>query len=156
MERELKERLRSETKTRAFDALIGANQLVVPRALVDQEVSTLQADALRQMGSSDPSQAPPRERFEGLAQRRVTVGLLIQELLKEHKIKLDQSRVEQRIKELAAPYEKPDEAAQFYRSDRGMMSQIEASVLEDQVVDFLLSRAACTTRTVSFKDFMGA
>ena len=58
--------------------------------------------------------------------------------------------------ELAAPYEKPDEAAQFYRSDRGMMAQVEASVLEDQVVDFLLERARCTTTNVSFKDFMGA
>jgi trigger factor len=156
MERELKERLRAETKTRVFDALIRANQLVVPRALVDQEVSSLQADALRQMGSSDPAQAPPRERFESLAQRRVTIGLLIQELLKEHKIKLDQPRVEQRIKELAAPYENPDEAAQFYRSDRGMMAQVEASVLEDQVVDFLLSRATSTAKSMSFKDFMGA
>jgi trigger factor len=156
MERELKERLRAETKTRAFDALIATNRVVVPRALVDQEVGTLQNDALRQMGSSDPSQAPPRERFEGLAQRRVTVGLLIQELLKEHKIKLDQARVEQRIKELAAPYEKPDEAAQFYRSDRGMMAQVEASVLEDQVVDFLLAQGACTTKSLTFKDFMGA
>jgi trigger factor len=156
MERELKERLRAETKTRAFDALIKANQIVLPRALVEQEISTLQADTLRQMGSSDPQQAPPRERFEGLASRRVTVGLLIQELLREHKIKLDGTRLEQRIKELAAPYEKPDEAAQFYRSDRGMMAQVEASVLEDQVVDFLLSRARCTTKSVTFKDFMGA
>jgi trigger factor len=156
MERELKERLRAETKARAFDALIGANRIVVPRALVEQEINALQADALRQMGSSDPKDAPARERFEGAAQRRVTIGLLIQELLREHKIKLDQPRVEQRIKELAAPYEKPDEAAQFYRSDRGMMAQVEASVLEDQVVDFLLSRARCTTKNVSFKDFMGA
>ncbi|HVJ30236.1 MAG TPA: trigger factor [Gammaproteobacteria bacterium] len=156
MERELKERLRAETKTRAFDALIFANRIVVPRALVEQEISTLQEQALRQMGSSDPQQAPPRERLEGTAQRRVTIGLLIQELLREHKIKLDQSRVEQRIKELAAPYEKPDEAAQFYRSDRGMMTQVEASVLEDQVVDFLLEGARCTTKNISFKDFMGA
>jgi trigger factor len=116
----------------------------------------LQADALRQMGSSDASKAPPRERFESLAQRRVTIGLLIQELLKEHKIKLDQSRVDQRVKELAAPYEKPEEAAQFYRSDRGMMSQVEASVLEDQVVDFLLAHATSTNKSSSFKDFMGA
>jgi trigger factor len=156
MHRELKERLRAETKTRAFDALIGANRIVLPRALVEQEVNALQADALRQMGSTDPKDAPARDRFEGAAQRRVTIGLLIQELLREHKIKLDQSRVEQRIKELAAPYEKPDEAAQFYRSDRGMMAQVEASVLEDQVVDFLLSRATCTTKNISFKDFMGA
>jgi trigger factor len=156
MERELKERLRGETKTRVFDALMSANRIVVPRALVEQEVSPLQADALRQMGSTDPQQAPPRERFEALAQRRVTVGLLIQELMREHKIQLDQARVEVRIKELAAPYEKPDEAAQFYRSDRGMMAQVEASVLEDQVVDFLLSRARCTTQNITFKDFMGA
>ncbi|HUQ51566.1 MAG TPA: trigger factor, partial [Gammaproteobacteria bacterium] len=80
MERELKERLRAEIKTRVFDSLIRANQVVVPRALVDQEIATLQSDALRQMGTSDPSQAPPRERFEALAQRRVTIGLLIQEL----------------------------------------------------------------------------
>src|SRR5687768_15995752 len=59
MERELKERVRAETKTRVFDSLIRANQVVVPRALVDQEISSLQADALRQMGSSDPAQAPP-------------------------------------------------------------------------------------------------
>jgi trigger factor len=156
MERELKERLRAETKTRVFDALIRANQVVVPRALVDQEIRSLQEDALRQMGSSDPSQAPPRERFEALAQRRVAVGLLIQELLKDHKIKLDQARVDQRIKELAAPYEKPDEAAQFYRGDRGMMVQVEASVLEDQVVDFLLTRMKSTAKSTSFKDFMGA
>ena len=156
MTRELGERLRAETKTRAFDALIAANRVTVPRALVDQEVTSLQADALRQAGSSDPKQAPPRERFEALALRRVTVGLLVQELLKAHKIKLDQPRVEQRVKELAAPYEKPEEAAQFYRSDRAMMAQIEASVLEDQVVDFLLSRAAAKTKTLSFKDFMGA
>jgi trigger factor len=156
MERELKERLRGDTKTRAFNALIGANRIVVPRALVDQEINALQAEALRQMGSSDPNQAPPRDQFENAAQRRVTIGLLIQELLREHKIKLEQPRVEQRIKELAAPYEKPDEAAQFYRSDRGMMAQVEASVLEDQVVDFLLSRARCTAKNISFKDFMGA
>ena len=155
MERELKERLRAETKTGAFDALIGANRIVLPRALVEQEINALQEGALRQMGSTDPQQAP-RERFEGAAQRRVTIGLLIQELLREHKIKLDQSRVDQRIKELAAPYEKPDEAAQFYRSDRTMMAQVEASVLEDQVVDFLLSRARCTAKNISFKDFMGA
>jgi trigger factor len=155
MARELNERLRAETKTRAFDALIGANRITVPRALIEQEITSLQTDALRQMGSTDPQQAP-RERFESLAQRRVTVGLLIQELLKRHKIKLDQARVDQRIKELSAPYEKPDEAAQYYRSDRSMMAQVEASVLEDQVVDFLLSQASSKTKTLSFKEFMGA
>jgi len=156
MERELAERIRAETKTRTFDALIKTNEVAVPRALVDQEISTLQADALRQMGSNDPKQAPARERFETLARRRVAVGLLVQELLKQHKIKLDQSRVDQRLKEIAAPYEKPDEAAQYYRGNRGMMTQIEAAVLEDQVVDFIVEHATRKTQTLSFTEFMGA
>jgi trigger factor len=81
---------------------------------------------------------------------------LIQELVREHKIRLDTARVERRIQELAAPYEKPNEAAQFYRNDRGVMAQVEAGVLEDQVVDFLLERAKKSDAALTFKDFMGA
>ncbi len=156
MERELAERLKGDVKSRAFDALIRANQVAVPRSLVQQEIEALQAEALRQIGSKDPKQAPARERFASLAERRVTVGLLVQEILAQHKIRLDQIRVQQRIEELAAPYEKPEEAAQFYRTNRGMMAQVEAGVLEDQVVDFLLERAKTKDRSLSFKEFMGA
>jgi trigger factor len=156
MERELAERLKGETKTRSFDALVKANQVAVPRALVEQEVQTLQADAMRQLGINDPAQAPARERFLALAERRVTVGLLIQELIKEHKIRLDPARVEKRIQELSAPYEKPEEAAQFYRGNRGMMTQVEAQVLEDQVVDLILDRAKPRERTLSFNEYMEA
>ncbi|MEO8465479.1 MAG: trigger factor [Gammaproteobacteria bacterium] len=156
MERELAERIRAQTKTRTFDALIKTNEVATPRTLVDQEISSLQTDALRQMGTEDPKQAPARERFESLAQRRVAVGLLVQEILKQHKLKLDQTRVDQRVKEMAAPYEKPEEAAQYYRGNRGMMLQIEAAVLEDQVVDFLVEHAIRKTQASSFKDFMGA
>jgi trigger factor len=156
MERELNERKNNEVKTRVFDALIRSNQVTVPRSLVEQEINGLQAEAMRQMGVKDPSQAPGRERFAALAERRVTVGLLIQEVLQQHNIKLEHARVEQRVKELAAPYEKPEEAAQYYRSNRGMMAQIEAGVLEDQVVGFLLERAKTQDKVLRFQEFMGA
>jgi trigger factor len=156
MERELAERVKNERKTRSFDALIAANRVTVPRALVEQEIQSLRADAMARMGIQDPAKAPAPERFVALAERRVTIGLLIQELIKEHKIRLDPARVEDRIKQLAAPYERPDEAAQFYRSNRNMMSQVEAAVLEDQVVDFLVERGNVKETSLSFKDFMGA
>ena len=156
MERELAERLKSDIKTRVFDALLGANTVAVPRALVEQEIATLQADAMRQMGIKDPKQAPAPERFAPLAQRRVAVGLLVQELMSRHQIRLDDKRVSRRIEELAAPYEKPDEAAQFYRSNRGMMAQVEAAVLEDQVVDFVVDRAKTHEQERTFQQFMGA
>ena len=156
MQRELAERLSRETKARVFDALIKANSISIPRALVEQDIDALQQGAMRELGVTDPAQAPARERFSSLAQRRVTVGLLIQELVRQNKIRLDAARVEQRVQELAAPYEKPAEAAQFYRADRGMMTQIETGVLEDQVVDFLLARAKTSDQPMTFKQFMGA
>ncbi|HUL82713.1 MAG TPA: trigger factor [Gammaproteobacteria bacterium] len=156
MERELAERIKAETKTRAFDALIKANAIGVPRALVEQEVQGLQQGAMRDLGVADPSRVPSRELFWPLAERRVAVGLLIQELVKAHKIRLDAARVERRIQELAAPYEKPAEAAQFYRGDRAVMAQVEAGVLEDQVVDFLLEQAKKSDAASTFKEFMGA
>jgi trigger factor len=155
MARELGERRKAETKTRAFDALLRANQIAVPRALVEQEIASLQAEAVRQMRSRNAAPPPP-ERFQQLALRRVTVGLLVQEILKQHNIRLDAARVEQRVKELAAAYEKPEEAAQFYRSNRGMMNQVEATVLEDQVVDFLLGEGKVNELQLSFAEFMGA
>jgi trigger factor len=156
MERELAERLSRETKTRVFDALIKANSITLPRALVEQDIQTLQQGAMRELGVNDPSQLPARERFMSLAERRVTVGLLIQEIVRQNKIRLDAARVEQRVQELAAPYEKPAEAAQFYRGDRGMMNQIETAVFEDQVVDFVLARAKTSDQPLTFKQFMGA
>ncbi len=155
MERELSERLKAEIKTRAFDAMIAGNQMTVPRALVMEEIESLQADTMRQMGIKDPKQAPSPERFQKVAERRVTVGLLIQELIKEHKIKLDQARVDQRIAELSAPYEKPEEAAQFYRGNRAMMVQIESAVLEEQVVNLLLEHANTKENAATFQEFMG-
>jgi trigger factor len=111
---------------------------------------------MRQSGVDDPAQAPPRDRFVGLARRRVTLSLLIQELIRIHGIKLERGRVEQRIEELVAAYEKPEEAAQFYRSNRGLMTQIESAVLEDQVVDFVLERADTKDKAMSFAEFMNA
>lgn len=154
MQRELDERLKTESKTRALDALLAANQVTAPKALIEEEIRSLQADAMRRMGIEDPAKAPPRERFASAAARRVTVGLLLQELIRNNGIELDRPRVQRRVDELVAPYEKPQEAAQIYRGSRELMTQVESSVLEDQVVEFLLEQAKTTEKTLSFDEFM--
>src|SRR5690606_9040 len=154
MQRELDERLKVETKTRAFDALLAANDVTTPRALVAEEIRTLQADAMQRLGIEDPAKAPPAERFEAAARRRIAVGLLIQELIRKNGIELDRVRVQRRVDELVAPYENPQEAARLYRSSRELMAQVESSVLEDQVAEFLLEQAKVSDETHSFDEFM--
>jgi len=155
MERELKERLKVETRNRTLDGLLKAHEIDVPNALVEEEVNVLQAEAMRRLRIEDPDKAPPRSEFRDAARRRVTLSLLVQELIRENDIELDRERVEHRIAELVAPYEKPQEAAQIYRSSRELMVQLESGVLEEQVVDFILEHAKTKEKAASFKEFMG-
>ena len=110
---------------------------------------------MRRLGVEDPEKAPPRAEFTDSATHRVTLRLLVQALIEDNEIKLDRQRVEERIAELVAPYEKPDEAARIYRSNRDLMVQLESSVLEEQIVDFILQHAKTREKTESFKAFMG-
>lgn len=155
MQRELDERLRSERKSRTLDAFLAANPITVPSALVEDEIRELQSDAMRRMGTEDPEQAPGREQFEGYARRRVALGLLVQELIRANGIELDNARVDARIEELVAPYEEPEEAARLYRGTPELLQQVQSTVLEEQVVDFLLEHGKPTQKTMSFAEFMG-
>ena len=154
MQRELDERLRTEKKSRTLNALLKANELDVPNSLVQQEISNIQADTMRRMGIDDLEKAPARENFSAAAKQRVTLGLLVQALISEHSIDLDQSRVEERIKELVAPYEKPEEASQIYRGNRDLMAQVESTVFEDQVVEYLLEQGSAKEKEFAFGEFM--
>jgi trigger factor len=156
MQRELNERLRAETKTRVLDALLAANKIGVPQSLVDEEIGHLQADAMRQLGISDPAKAPGPERFTELAVRRVSLGLLVDKLISDNEIVLDRDRVDERIEELVSAYDQPAEAARAYRTNRELMAQVESSVLEDQVVDFVIDRAKTKSKKLGFKEFMDA
>lgn len=155
MKRELDERLRAEIKNRALEAFLRANEVTVPKALVEQEIGQLQAEQMRRMGIKDAEQAPARENFREAARSRVALSLIVQELVAKHEIKLDPARVDERVQELSSPYEKPEEAAQLYRGSRDLMAQVESSVLEDQVVDFLVEHGKTKQKALSFAEFMG-
>jgi trigger factor len=154
MDRELEGRLRTETKRRALDSLLEANQIDVPKALIEQEITALQSGAMQQLNIEDPEQAPPRENFAEPARRRAALGLLVQELVRSKDLKLDRSRLDRRLDELVAQYEQPAEAARVYRGDRDLMAQLEAGVLEEQVVAFLLENAKTAEKSIDFDEFM--
>ena len=154
MERELADRLRAETKRRVLDSLLVANQIQVPNALIEQEISHMQANAMQQLNIEDPEQAPPRENFAEPARRRATLGLLVQELIRANEINVDTARLDGRIEELVSQFEKPADAARAYRADRDLMAQLEAAVLEEQVVDFLRENAKTSDKSIQFSEFM--
>lgn len=154
MQRELDQRLREVSKNNVLEALHEANRIELPQAPVQQEAQSLQAEAMRRMHIDDPAKAPALDNFLEMAEKRVRLSLLVQDLIVRQEIDLDRERVEERVQELASPYESPEEAAQMYRGSKELMAQIESSVLEDQVVDFLIEHGKAEKNSLSFDEFM--
>ena len=90
----------------------------------------------------------------GEANRRVQLGLLVGEVIRQEKIELDQSLVDAAIEEMAVAYEQPDQVREYYRQNRQARTGIENMVLEDQVVNHILSKAKVTEKKASFEDLM--
>lgn len=138
-----------------LDALLAANPLELPGALVEDEVHDLQEDAMRRLGVADHSRLPPPEPFREQARRRVSLGLLIGKLIEERSIEVDADRVRERLDDLAADYQDPVAMSRSLRANAQIMRGIETAVLEEQAVDWLLERANVTETSMSFKDIMG-
>ena len=83
----------------------------------------------------------PREPFEEEAKRRVTLGLLIAEIIKENSIQADADKVKATIESMAAGYDQPEEVVKYYYSNQQMMQNVQSLVVEDQVVDWVLESA---------------
>jgi len=154
MRRELGEAVRARVKKQVMDALLAANAIELPKTLVDAQVRDLQVDAGRRMGAQDVSQLPPAEGFVDAAKRRVGLSLLINEVIKLANLTVDQAKVQTRFEELAQQFPDAEQAMQTYRGNPQVRRQVEASVLEDQVVDWLVERAKVTEQPGTFKELM--
>lgn len=157
MERELADVIRNRVRGQVLDALYKQNPVEVPRALLEEQVQQLQIDMARRMGVRDASKLPAREPFEEPARRRVALGLLMGQIVQANQIKLDRERVQSRLGDLVAGYpeEQQEEARRAYLQNQDAMRQVESAVLEDQVVDWALSRANITEKPMTFKEITG-
>jgi len=154
MRRELADAIRARLKKQVLDGLAAANAIELPKSMVDAQVRDMQIDAARRMGARDASQVPPPDAFQEAARRRVQLSLLVSEVIKNANIQVNQAQVQARFQELAQQYPDALQAVEQYRTNPQMRRQMEAAVLEDQVVDWLLERARVTDKESSFKELM--
>ncbi len=155
MERELEQIVRNRVRGQVLDALYRENRFEVPRSLVEEQIQQMQLDAARRMGVRDASQLPPREPFEEPARRRVALGLILGEIIRQQGLKPDRERVMARVDEIAAAYPNSDEVRAAYLKSAEAIRQIESAVLEDQAIDWVLERARVTERPASFRELTG-
>jgi trigger factor len=159
VEREAKMRVLARTKNSVMDALADAAKFEVPAALVDSDVSTRVAAAreeLKQRGLPNADSIPiPPEAFTTESERRVRLGLLVSELVKQAQLQAKPEQVRARIEEFAQNYEEPAQVVSYYLSDRQRRAEIEALVVEDNVVSYVLEKAKVADEQLPFDQLMG-
>jgi len=151
MERELKNNVDGMFKARVMDAIVDANEVLIPKALIDEEITHLQ-EQMKQKGQNVDNM--PRDTFESDATRRVKLGLLISKVIEENDIKLDKNVVQEKIKTAASAYDDPEQYINYYNQNQQAMASVEALVLEEMVVDWVSERATVNESEKSFDEVM--
>ena len=162
MEREVRNGLRNQVKQAAFDALVAANEIEVPASMVAQEIDRQRQQMIQQFtqqfggqgaGAFDSSMLPD-ELFKEQAEKSVKLGVLVSKVLADAKLEVDQARVDAYIDDMASSYEDPAEVVEYFKNDKQQRAQIEAVVLEDQVVDHILASAKVNDVNISYEDLL--
>ncbi len=158
MQAELDQKLRRNLKVQVLDALLAANPITLPGSLVQDELRRLKMEALQRMGATSEKDMPdlPDEIFMEQAQRRVSLGLLVAEVIRKHDIKLDQDRLRATLHALAETYDDPQQVLDAYNRNPRLMEGLEAMTMEEQVVDLMLSQAVVTDKPSTFNEVMNA
>ncbi|MFO6422347.1 trigger factor [Motilimonas sp. KMU-193] len=157
MTRELEQTLKNTVKEQVLDAVVNANDIEVPKALVASEVNVLRQQAMQRFGGQiDPKNMPelPAELFEEQAVRRVKVGLLLGEVIRSNELKVDEARVDAIIENAASAYEDPAEVVAYYKGNKEALQNIQNVALEEQAVDFVLEKAKVVEKEATFDEVM--
>ncbi|MAZ86352.1 MAG: trigger factor [Cellvibrionaceae bacterium] len=156
MERELKNAAKSKLKNQVMDKLVEAHEVELPQALVEGEIEALRNQMMQQFGGAQPNMdlksLLPDDMFTEQAERRVSLGLIVGEVVKKAEIKVDADRVREMVEEMASTYQDPEEVINYYYSNQQMLASVESVVLEDQVVDHIIEGANITETESTYED----
>ena len=159
LEREVKFRLLGRNKQAALDALVDNAELDLPNSIVQAELDRMVQGAreeLKQRGIKDADKAPiPEDVFKPQAERRVRMGLVVSELVRQHGLQATPDQIKAHVEELSASYEKPTEVQRWYYSDNRRMAEVEGIVIEQNVTNYVFSLVKVNEKAISFDELMG-
>lgn len=158
MEREVDLTLRQQVKDAVLDALNDANEIELPQALVANEShrakQEFENNLKRQGHNADAIASLDPSVFNEQAKKRVTLQLIMGEIIKQNELKADPAKVKQMIEQVASGYEDPTAVMNWYYSDQKNLAEVESLALEDNVVDWVLEHAKVTDKARAFDEIM--
>jgi len=158
--REAQRRVKVRNKDSAMDVLLKIAQLDVPKALLESESQHLMQQTVQDMearGMKMPKGMQlPADMFNERAAKRVKLGLILAELVKQHDLGAKPEQMKALVQEYAQSYEHPEEVVRWYNAEPGRMREVENLVLEDNVVAWVMAGAKVNDQAVTLNELMGS
>ncbi|MCA1246616.1 trigger factor [Massilia sp. MS-15] len=158
LEREVNARIKARNKEAVMDALVKATDMDVPKAMIQQDserLAEMTRQDMMQRGMDVKAMPFPAEMFADKAERRVRLGLILSQLVADNSLNATQEQVKAQIEDFAQSYEDPKEVLKYYYSDRRRLAEVEALVLEENVVNYVLGKAKVSSKAIAFDELMG-
>ena len=157
MGHELEEAVKNKIKNTVMDGLYAQIEVQLPNTMVDQEIETLmkpyKEQAKRENVNFDVLNLS-KDTFRDQANKRVALGLILAEIIKQNDLKADGDKVRSVIEKMAQSYEQPEEVTSWYYADKSRLAEVEQRVLEDEAVAWLMSQVKVTDEPASFDELI--
>jgi trigger factor len=158
LKREVKRRIEGRLKDQVMESLLKANPISVPNTLVEMEIQRLMQAArqdMEQRGMKVKDMPIQPEWFADQARRRVTLGLILAEVVKTEKLQASQEQVRALVEENAQSYEQPEEVVRWYYAQPQRLGEVEGVAIENNVVAWVLGKARVSDKAAVFDELMG-
>ena len=145
MEKELDNSVKNQLKQQVMDKLGELHDFDIPAPMISREIQVLKDQMMGQFqqppGGRQNELNLPDELFKDQAEKRVKLGLVVNEIISKFELEVDQEKLDQHLQDLASSYAEPEQVIGWYRGNPEQMQNLEMGVLEDQVVDHIISKA---------------
>jgi len=158
LERQVGLSLMKQNKENAMETLLAAVTLDVPKSLVERELRSMMesmAKRMQEQGAKLDPNLMQAENFRNEATKRVSLGLLLGEVVKTNNLKADEATVREILSLEADSYDNPQQFVDWYLSDKNRRTEVEAIAIENAVVELVMSQAKLTEVAKALEELAG-
>ncbi len=157
--REINVRISTINRSNVFAKFVEVNTFDVPQVMIEKEIDELIDFARSDLAARNPEHKDdelPRDMFRAQAENRVRLRLLIEKLMKDNNdiLTVSQEKLKERAEEFASGFQQPQMIFDYYMNDSKRRQELENVLMEENVVDYIYTRAKVTEKILPFEEVM--
>ncbi|MDR3151401.1 MAG: trigger factor, partial [Holosporaceae bacterium] len=147
---------RSIAKVKLLEIISNMFDFAVPNSMLDFEYPRVLEQITQEAKKLDKKMTPAiDEECRKIARDRIRLGLVIAKIADENGIAVNEAEVSEAVRSLTTKYPMfKEKLLRLYANDKAALSTLIGTILEDKVVDFLMSKIKIEEEKCSVKELV--